>query len=175
AKGAAEAAKANAEAARLNAQAVIDAERPWMVITIHPSPGLPGNCVLRATNKGRTPAEIESGDFAFTFTSRPDDLPVPATYRDPFVVPHQIFLTQGDGFDVSPISPQSTIDNAPEMKQRTQMGNQFLFFYGRICYRGVFTKEGREHFQYETRWCYNYDVSKRQFLRSGPEEYNRFT
>jgi hypothetical protein len=172
----AEAAKANAEAARLNAQVVLDTERPLIVMSVEPLAGAPGVFIFKATNKGRTPAEITSGDFTFSFNTAPDKLPLPPIYRA-FVMPSQVLLTQGEGFEVNPAgnNPESMIDKAPEMREQTQMSNQFLFFYGRVNYRDVFTKEGRAQVFYETRWCYNYDVFRRQFIRTGPDEYNRFT
>jgi hypothetical protein len=177
AKDAAEAAKANAEAARLNAQVVLDTERPLIVMSVEPLTGAPGVFVFRATNKGRTPAEFASGDATFCFATRPDDLRVPPIYHAPFVSPAQALLTRNEGFDISPdgVNPESMISAAPGMREQTQMSNQFLFFYGRVIYRDVFSKEGRKHVHYETRWCYNYDVFRRQFIRTGPDEYNRFT
>lgn len=177
AKDAAEAAKANAEAAKLNAQVVLDTERPLIVMSVESLAGAPGMFVFRATNKGRTPAEFESGDATFCFATRPDDLRVPPIYHAPFVSPAQALLTQNEGFDISPdgVNPESMIDAATGMREQTQMSNQFLFFYGRVFYRDVFSKDGREHVHYETRWCYNYDVFRRQFIRTGPPEYNRFT
>jgi hypothetical protein len=177
AKEAAEAAKANAEAARLNAQVALDTERPLIVMSVESLKGAPGVFVFRATNKGRTPAEFESGDATFCFRTLPDNLAVPPVYHAPFVSPAQALLTQNEGFDISPdgVNPESMIDAAPGMREQTGMSNQFLFFYGRVIYKDVFSKEGRQQVRYETRWCYNYDVFRRQFIRTGPDEYNRFT
>jgi hypothetical protein len=175
AKDAAEAAKANAEAARLNAQAVIDTERPWIVITIHPHPSTSGNFVFRATNKGRTPAEFESGDSTFCFDSYPDNLRTPPTYSSPFVAPNQTLMVQGDGFDIQPagVNPESMIRDAG-MTERMKIGNQFLLFYGRIIYRNVFGRDGKDPVRHETRWCYCFDVFRGEFVRSGSAEYNRY-
>ena len=58
AETAAEAAAASAHAALLNAQAVIHAERPWILITVEPSRGMENSFTVMATNRGRTPARI---------------------------------------------------------------------------------------------------------------------
>jgi hypothetical protein len=53
-----EAASSSAHAALLNAQAVIQAERPWILITVEPSRSMENSFTIMATNRGRTPARI---------------------------------------------------------------------------------------------------------------------
>jgi hypothetical protein len=45
-----------ANAALLNAQAVINAERPWLLVLIEPNSGPMGGFTIHVKNKGRTPA-----------------------------------------------------------------------------------------------------------------------
>jgi hypothetical protein len=47
-----------AEAALLNAKAVINAERPWIMVSVKSPPGPMGGFTVYARNKGRTPAMV---------------------------------------------------------------------------------------------------------------------
>ncbi|SRR5229473_3863779 len=178
AKDAAEAAKANAEAARLNAQAVINSERPWIVVSARPHQSTAGSFVFTATNKGRTPAVFESGTFDLTFDSYPHTLPTLPQYACPFT-PDRTLIGQDDGFDiplngVPSVNPESVIKTA-EITKQVKIGSTFLLFYGKIIYKDVLNRDGKEAIRHETRWCYCFDVSSGQLVRSGPEEYNRYT
>ena len=59
-EAAAAAAALGAEAALLNAQAIHDSQRPWLLITVEPSPKIEDTFSIMATNRGRTPATIVS-------------------------------------------------------------------------------------------------------------------
>jgi hypothetical protein len=174
ARDGAEAAKDNAQAAILNAQAVINSERPWIVVSVRPGEFI-GNFVFTATNKGRTPAVFESGTFDFTFDSYPDSLPTHPTYASR-IAPDRTLIVQDDGFDIEPagVNPESFIKDV-EMTEQVKIGSQFLIFYGRVIYKDVFGRDGKEAIRHETCFCYCFDVSRGELVRRGPEEYNRFT
>ncbi len=176
AKDGAEAAKANAQAAILNAQAVINSERPWIVMSVGPHYSNPSNCVFTATNKGRTPAEFESGTIDFSFDSDPATLTSHPPYASRMIAPDRDLIAQDDGFDLNltGVNPEAMIENAG-MTERMKIGNQFLIVYGRIIYKDVFSRDGQEATHHETRFCYSFDVARRTFVRTGPEEYNRYT
>lgn len=57
-KTAADAARDGAKAALLNAQAVINAERPWLLVDVESGKGPMGGFKIYVKNKGRTPAMI---------------------------------------------------------------------------------------------------------------------
>ncbi len=170
----AKAASDNAAAALLNAQVVVNSERPWIVISIEPHRTVSGNFVFRATNKGRTLADFESGTFDFSFDSYPANVPTPPDYYGTFNAPNQTLIMPDDGFDIQPAgsNPESMIKDAGKTEQM-KLGNQFLLFYGRIIYRDVFSREGKDPIRHETRWCYCFDIFRRQFVRTGPDVYNR--
>jgi hypothetical protein len=174
AKDGAEAAKANAQAAILNAQAVINSERPWIVVSVQALSI--GRYVFTATNKGRTPAVFESGSLTFTYDSYPDSLPSHPHISSPIVAPDRTLVVQDDAFDLNPagVNPESMIKEAG-MTERVKIGNQFLVFYGWIIYKDVFSRDGKEAVRHETRFCYCFDLSGGRFVRTGPEEYNRYT
>jgi hypothetical protein len=99
---AANAAQVSAEAARLNARAIINAERPWMLLDIER--GTPKTFSFRFTNYGRTPAEIVGFSFVLDYEKSTDDLPSPPEYRDEgtvmastrIVAPGKLFTSPGE-------------------------------------------------------------------------------
>ncbi len=58
AETAAEAAAASSHAALMTAQAILNAERSWILISVEPSPSAENSFTIMATNRGRTPARI---------------------------------------------------------------------------------------------------------------------
>jgi len=167
----------SADAALLNARAVINSERPWIVVSVLRGESM-GNYVFRATNRGRTPAVFESGTFDFTFDSYPDSLPTRPRY-DSSIAPERTLIVQEDGFDI-PLAGERSIDPesfiTPEMtKQVKLLKNLSLLLYGKVIYKDVFNRDGKEAIHHETRFCYCFDVSCGEFVRTGPEEYNRYT
>jgi hypothetical protein len=102
AKNNAKAASDNATAALLSALAILSSERPWIVISIEPHQTVLGNYVFKALNKGRTPAEFESGTFDWSFDSYPADLRTPPTYSGVFNAPNQTLVMPNEGFDIQP-------------------------------------------------------------------------
>jgi hypothetical protein len=166
AQDAANAAKASAEAARLNAQAVINAERPWIVIEIERIDEQ--SYQVRGRNKGRTPADMIDGYFGAgvypieTFTVTDDKM-------GPFFAPLQPLTAADDWFEIVTINCGSyEIDNAkvpPEM----------LYSFGRIRYWDTFTdRTGPTYRPYETRWCVNW-ISLRQAWVRTAIDYSRYT
>jgi len=168
----------SADAALLNARAVINSERPWIVVSVRGGESI-GDYVFTATNRGRTPAVFESGTFDFAVDSYADSLPTGPRYDSP-VAPDRTLIVQGDGFDISlrgerSINPESFITTPQMANQVKVLKNLSLLFYGEVIYRDVFNRDEKEAIHHETRFCYCFDVSRREFVRTGPEEYNRYT
>ncbi len=168
----------SADAALLNAQAVINSERPWIVVSVRRGESM-GNYVFTATNRGRTPAVFESGTFDFSVDSYPDSLPTRPRYDSP-IAPDRTLIVQGDGFVIPlrgehSINPESFI-TSPEMTNQVKvLKNLSLLFYGKVIYKDVFNRDEKEAIHHETRFCYYFDVSRGEFVRTGPEEYNCYT
>ncbi len=144
----ADAAKASADAALLNARAIINSERPWMIIELTPIPGVPrqGYISFRAWNRGRTPAEVTNyqGDFFFhgideDFPAEPKFKPWERLYREYISPGNSIFIY---GFDLSGSMP-------PDQWQWMQKEKKYLYCKGRIVYRDLITYE-----EHESRFCY---------------------
>jgi hypothetical protein len=144
----ADAAKASADAALLNAQAIINSERPWMIIELTPIPGAPKNgyVTFRAWNRGRTPAEVTEyrGDLFHhgideDFAPEPEYKPWERLYRE-YISPGNSVLIYD--FDLSSSLPADHW----EWMQKERMR---LYFKGHIVYRDMITHE-----EHESRFCY---------------------
>jgi hypothetical protein len=159
-----------AKAALLNAKAVIASERPWVVVS--PEKSNEAAFAFRITNRGRTPAQIESVTLDWTFDSYHDSSRMPPNYRTRIYPPHKLIAPSG-GFDLYVKDhPDSTIERA-ELKERVAQGNQFLIYDGKITYWDALSGEGNERILHETVWCYYYSLPTRIFVRI--EEFNRHT
>jgi hypothetical protein len=184
------AASNNAVAASLNARAIINAERPWIRVAVLPDDE-PGSFVFRATVRGRTPARIIAGDATHRFIDKPDDLPIPPTYKSPILAPPQVLLVDEEWFDIYPagVNPASIVEQA-KMAGNT-VANKFLCFYGRVVYEDVFPVADEKRIPHETRWCFVCFVTEipaqtgwrfgysrdpdNPFTPSGPWEYREHT
>jgi hypothetical protein len=182
----ADAASKSADAAFLNAQAVIDAERSWLVVTVEKNElmGTSGYFFFRVTNKGRTPAQFVSGGFAIDFRASPNQLPIPPSY-EPFFAPNNVFLPPGDHFDIKRTIDEANTGIRPEqiissrsLERGPVNAADILFFYGNIVYDDVLGKGRPGYTPHETRWCFAFFKSGLRFVRTGPDgsdEYNRYT
>ena len=172
----ANAAKEAAEAALLNAQAVIRTERPWLVVTWISDKETPGVFRFGCRNQGNTPAKIISMSAKPTFIDLPDNLPVPPVYSSPVAMPGLHLIVSEDSFRVGHgINPASIIQNAGK-KDLVDGSREFLVYCGNIVYRDALYLDSATEGLHETRWCFVYQpAGKRKFVRSGPEEYNRYS
>jgi hypothetical protein len=194
--------KKAAQAALLSAQAVIDAERAWLTVSItdklKPLTDSPKNRAenerrqlsrllgedneagkiyfVSLRNQGRTPARILRGDFTHRFVKTPDELPVPVSYSGPIILPDPTFIVSKEAFQIRPgINPYSILDEAKK-KVAVGFSIEFLIFYGRIIYEDVFASGDGKKGVHETRWCFAYFLDgRRHFVACGPAEYNGHT
>lgn len=148
------------KAALLNAQALIASERPWLVVTIEECQDAEGVFIFRAVNKGNTPAELAEGDCwcekqAWTFT-----YPIEES-RDPFFLPMQTLIVNGDGFEIRRVNPSKIITMQEEMDT-----NKRLYVYGRILYWDTFTDRTDPKAEpHMTRWIFAWNSPVQRFQR----------
>jgi hypothetical protein len=93
-ENAAKAARDNAEAARLNAQALINTERPWLVVTWASDPRTPGLFRFRCRNHGNTPAMVIALSAMPLFAQNPN-LQTPPSYLAPGIPPDLNIIVHG--------------------------------------------------------------------------------
>ena len=188
-----------ADAARLNAQAVINSERPWIVVTVRPNPATEDTFIFQAHNRGRTPAQFISGNAEKRFVDRPGNMPIPPIYCNECERPNNTLMMPTTEFDIpfpgldidsfldsgekptaafavypptGAVNPES-IRESRSLAEKMLSTNDVLMFYGRIIYRDVLNR-GNDSI-HETRWCYAYFTNGKRLLTDGPEEYNSYT
>jgi hypothetical protein len=173
--------KAAAKAALLNAQAVINAERAWMVARIEAEiiPDSEGVRLVRFTvrclNNGRTPAFLLEMANHGVVLPREQVLP-----EDRFPWGKEnVVVWSSEGVPLQPeefLLRRNSSTIAPDL-QRLIHGQDWLWVYGYIKYRDAF---GNPH---ETRYCFLWDcvhgvegIDKgSHFLTYGPPSYIRAT
>lgn len=182
-KKAAEDGRSSADAALLNAQAVLDSERPWLVVM--PERNIATGELgfhFRVMNKGRTPARLVSATIDDTFIVRPDQLPIPPPYKTAFYAPPNRFLASGDGFNIRRtqseanigINPVNLLKSHRAQIDKAQPG-EFLIFFGEVIYDDVLGSNGSGYKQHRTRWCFAFFEHGQTFEAVGPKEYNEYT
>lgn len=169
-KIATEAAKKSADAALKNATAIVNSERPWMIIELTPISGVPwtGYISFRAWNRGRTPAEITDYQGDFFFHAVDEEFPAEPTYK-PWERLYREYISPGNsvsiyGFDLSGSLP-------PDQWQWMGKEKKRLYFKGRILYRDLITYE-----EHESRFCYWLSPAEGVGLIMGGERnWNKYT
>ena len=183
----ADAAKASADAALLNAKAVINAERPWVMIQITETKGATSavtNFQLNAFNYGKSPAHVVDcrGPKIEFYDSPAEQLPIPPNYgRGQW---SKRFLAPRDSFPIGgPIDPsRHRIDIATQaiIEQREKRGiaekrGAVLVVYGLIQYT-----DGVSNTTYTTTFCYGHQRQRLSemgghLFTCGPPIYNQYT
>jgi hypothetical protein len=170
--------KATADAALLNAKAVINAERPWVLVEDQwqKTHGLEG-IVFYAINKGDTPAEIVEAYFEREILPYiPDNLPSPPLYKSAILIPKRgdNLLVKGETWELNPvpIHPESWIANSMK-RDVVENAREFVYFYGVIVYRDMLHESTDEAGLHYTRFCFVYESFLKVLLPSGPQEYRQ--
>lgn len=175
-------AKENAEAARLNAQALINAERPWLMVHIKEIPGenvAKTHFQLYAFNYGSSPAHvIACNGPSVTWCDEPDkELSVPPDYG--VWEWDTRFLAPKDSFPMrDAIEPWSERINfvTPRATQGIPTpGKSQLVIYGLLEYR-----DGVTDTIHRTAFCYrrkrdNFSEMGGHLVPCGPPIYNEYT
>lgn len=163
------AAKNSADAALLNAQAVINAERPWIIVEIR-QPYMGKDYDFSGRNCGRTPAEIISISARTTSAADEFSLPPQPEYGTA-ILAHRKFIPPRGTFEVYHFSGDMLVNQSPE-RDDIRASRKRLIVYGNVRYLDVLAQ--REH---ETRFCYWFAPVEPfgSMLVGGPEGYNQHT
>lgn len=179
AETAATAAAESAQAALLHAQAIINAERPWLLLGVEPTLGVENSFNVTATNRGRSPAVI---------TSRPDQIlfaideahlpPTPvlkhAEHGAPFV---PIIVLPGEFTTIKTINRESVKElcGSEEKFKSIEAWDERLFLCGKVIYNDLIAPAGKQ--THETNWCcwYIHGRQKSGLAIAGPPEYHSHT
>jgi hypothetical protein len=177
AETAAAAAAETAQAALLQAQAIVDAERPWLLISVAPSLTMENSFTVMVTNRGRTPASILS--IAEQVTIAIDEAYLPATPEcGESTAPRvPIILLPGESTTIKSLCREDAkrICESDEKFRRVENWDEKIFICGKVAYRDLIAS--REKHIHETAWCcwYIHGRQKSGLVVAGPPGYNLHT
>jgi hypothetical protein len=175
----AEAASKSAEAALLHAQAIINAERPWVLITIVPSRSIENGFTVIATNRGRGPAQVVAASEETRIAIDESHLSALPEFKaedaeTPFV---SIILLPGEFMNLKSFCRDDVkaLCGSDEAFRRIENWEERIFLYGRVTYRDLAAPTDRP--AHETGWCcrYIHGRQKSGLVMAGSHEYNAHT
>jgi hypothetical protein len=176
---AAEAAAGSAQAALLNVRAIIDSERPWLMIAVNPSRTIENSFTVMAVNRGRSPAKIIAIAEQIKIAADEAQLPRTPEYKNektgaPFV---PIILLPGESTAIKSFGRDDVkgICGSVETLRKIQNWEEKIFLYGKILYRDLVALPDQQ--THETAWCcwYIHGRQKSGLVTAGPPEYNMHT
>jgi hypothetical protein len=179
AETAATAAATSAQAALLNAQAIIQAERPWILISVEPSRSKENSFIVTATNRGRTPARIVATAERIGIAIGEARLPGTPEYGNEEPKPPRvpIILLPGESTAIKPFGRDDVkgLCDSEERFKRIETWQEKVFLYGRIIYRDLIAPANSQ--VHETNWCcwYIHGRQNSGLIPAGLAEYNLHT
>jgi hypothetical protein len=179
AEAAAEAAADSARAALLHAQAIIRAERPWILITVEPSRSVDNGFTVTATNRGRGPARVVSTIDKITTAVDQSRLPDQPEFDEaaPSEALSSVVLLPGESTGIKSFSRDEvkSFCGSDEKLRRVEKWEELILLYGKIEYRDLVTAGEAE--THETFWCcwYIHGRQKSGMVMAGPPAYNMHT
>jgi hypothetical protein len=177
AETAAQAAADAAKAALLFAANQARAERPWILISAEPTPGVINGFSVVATNRGRSPARILSLAEGLAIIRDESELPhVPMFKAEPPAPAAPILLLPGESANIKSFTREevkSVCENATQVL-RVEDWEEKIYLYGNVAYTDLVAPGDEAH---ETGWCcwYIHGRQKSGMVMAGPPEYSRHT
>jgi hypothetical protein len=171
----AQAAIESANAALLHAQAILDAERPWILISVEPSPAGRNTFKIIATNRGRSPAEIIASADRIGIAAEERNLPKEPEFSREKPLNTPVILLPGESTVVQPFGRDDVkwVCKSEEAIRRVETWQDNIFLYGRLIYRSLLSPHaGKIH---QTDWCcrYVHGETTSSLVIGGPPEYNK--
>jgi len=179
AQAAAKAATETAQAALLQAQTILDAERPWVLVTTEPTRGVESSFDITATNRGRSPATISSALDEPLFAADEEHLPGVPEFKKfesaARFVP--VILLPGESATLKTFSREDVraLCGSDEKFAAIESWSERLFLCGKVEYHDLIAAAGKE--AHETRWCswYIHGKQRSALVPAGPSDYNSHT
>ena len=178
-EAAATAAAESAQAALLHAQAILHAERPWVLITVVPSPSIENGFNVIATNRGRGPARIVKTAQETRIAVDESRLPGIPEYspEDPDIPPVQMILLPGEVTGIKSFCRDDVkgLCASEEALRRIENWEERIFLYGKVIYKDLMAAADEP--AHETGWCCRYIRGRQKsgLVMSGTQEYNIHT
>jgi hypothetical protein len=178
-EAAAQAAAESSQAALAYAQAILHAERPWVLVTIVPSRSIENGFTVIATNRGRSPAQIVSAAEGTSIVADEVNLPAAPAFKpgEPDNSLASIILLPGEFMNLKSFSRDDVrgLCETEERLLRIENWEERIFLYGKVVYRDLMGPA--DHQTHETGWCcrYIHGRQKSGLVMAGPQEYNLHT
>ena len=175
----ARAAADSANTAALKVQSILNAERPWLLITIEPNIGVENSFRVIATNRGRSPAKVFASSARIGLASDETFLPKEPEYTsiEESRLPVPATLIPGDSMVVQPFGYEDVrwICKTADRLRRVETSQEKIFLFGRMAYCSLTTPD--QSSLMETYWCARYVFGERScgMVLTGSQEYNRHT
>ncbi len=178
---AATAAAESARAALMHSQAIVNAERPWILVTTEPSPGVANGFAIIAANRGRTPARIIAMPHRIEFAENESRLPEVPEYQQttasnaaPFL---PVVLLPGEFAQIATFCRDDVKELSASQEQFTRIENweERIFLHGRVTYRDLLSPADQQI--HESVWCFWYIHGHQNsgMVPAGSPNYNRHT
>jgi hypothetical protein len=177
AETAALAAADSAKAALLFAENQAKTERPWILISTKPTPGVLNGFSVVATNRGRSPARVVSLSEGLVLVQDEAQLPPAPVFKTAHRAPlAPIILLPGESASIKTFQRDEVkaICDNPEQVLRVEDWKEKIYLYGRVAYTELVASGDEVH---DTGWCcwYIHGRQKSGMIMAGPLDYNRHT
>jgi hypothetical protein len=179
ASAAATAASETAQSALLHAQSIVNAERPWVLVTAEPARGGDGSFEITATNRGRTPATVTLALDQVVFAADEAHLPgvpefKPVESGARFV---PVILLPGEAAILKTVRREDAeaLCGSDEKFASIESWEERLYLCGKVSYADLIAPAGKE--AHETNWCcwYIHGKQRSALVPAGGDEYNAHT
>lgn len=174
---AAQAAAESAQAALLHTQALVRAERPWVLVAVENSRTVENSFAVVASNRGRSPARIQLTMDAMTTAADEEHLPSEPEYgaASAHMPAASMILLPGESLTLKSFgrSDVKGFCGSAEKLKRVEEWEEKIYLYGKIEYFDLIAPA--EEQRHETGWCcwYIHGRQKSGMVMAGPPAYNR--
>jgi len=168
--------QARAQVQQAEAQAQV--ERPWILVTAEPAPGVPNSFTVVATNRGRSPARVVSlADKIITAVDESQLPPVPTFTGEPRPPLVPMILLPGESTGIKSFcrdDVKSSCDTEERLR-RVEDWEEKIYLYGTVAYQDLSSHDEKQ--THETSWCcwYIHGRQKSGMVMSGLPQYNWHT
>jgi hypothetical protein len=163
--------KSAAAAAKLSAQAIINAERPWLLVEINRVEGRPGEWLVSARNMGETPAELIEG-YVTAGAHEPGWSPPNEGLLAPFVITKTLFV-KGESFPILIWNELPQLEFAQGFcRDKDHSEPRFIHVFGRVLYWDVFVdRKAPGSSPHVSQWNFIYNAHANTFSFSAGANY----
>ena len=179
AEEAAQAANSAAQAALIHAEAIVRAERPWLLVTAEPTPNVQNSFTIIASNRGRSPARLESCLHQVISAAGEAYLPKKPDFKlaKESAEAESAILLPGEFITITTFSRDEVKDfcQTDERLKQVEDWTEKIYLCGRLTYRDLIAPPEQQ--LHTTGWCcwYIHGRQKSGMVIAGPGAYNQHT